>query len=577
MDLNSIDPRASSPAADSRKSKSSTGNAFQGVMQMMAQIDENRTENQARERSAAERPSHSDQTERETRVERPDRKEKSERKDDTADTRKEPADPNAAVAGDQTAVPVVAELPVPTQTSPAPTTETPETAGEALVEQTAAMPGQTASSPEKAAPSAPSETAPNSAAPTSPPQTAAQPMPTHPSSAAPAHSETPSDDVTALARQALAQRDQVEPAARPSATDVQKPDGGQKAEGAAGRGDALMGAKVTVETPVPVARSQGVSSAVLVQAQQAAAGGQAPASNANGGAGTLHVGGNQPTFVGADGASGNSGAGQGGNNGGGQNAGANNQSQNQGQGQGGQPTPQQVGINFGATIGQRGFGGDASRAQFQEILATRTARAQPASLSGGEPARPLGASSSSTPMTVAGVGGPQSTHTSAFPVDRAAATAHGRPGANLGTPADQVAMKLSATAKDGGGKVTIRLSPEELGKVDIKMEISKDGLVRAVVAVDRPETLELLQRDAKGLERVLQDAGLQTDGESLEFDLRGDGGQYADDADEQPGGNRAAEGGVASENSEGDSVAADQQGDDGSGGVKADGSLDLVA
>jgi flagellar hook-length control protein FliK len=570
MDLNAIDPRASSPAADSRKSKSSTGDVFQGVMQMMAKIDENRTENQVRERSDATRPSQADKTERERRT---DRKEKTPREDETAETETDSSKKKTAPADE----PVVAMLPIEmTQTAPvqADGTEQAAVPGDTAAQRLAGANSQapqtstaTVGDQQSATKQAPAAIASVPAVPDR-----AQPA-AQPAQAAP---ETPADDMAALVRQALGQRDQIEGAAKTAG--AQKPGDGQKADTASGRADALMGAKVTVEAPVPVARSQGVSSAVLVQAQQAAAGGQVQTSNANGGAGTLHVGGNQPTFVGADGSSNNAATGQGtnGNNAGGQNAGANNQSQNQGQG--GQPNPQQVGVSFGATIGQRGFGGEASRAQFQEILATRTARAQPASLAGGEAGRPTGvSSSSSTPLTMAGVGGPQSTHTSASPVDRAAATAHGRPGANLGTPADQVAMKMSATAKDGGGKVTIRLSPEELGKVDIRMEISKEGLVRAVVAVDRPETLELLQRDAKGLERVLQDAGLQTDGESLEFDLRGDGGQYADDADEGEGGKAPADGALASQSIDGDSVAADQQGDEGSGGVKADGSLDLVA
>ena len=596
MDLNAIDPRASSLAADSRKSKSSTGDAFQGVMQMMAKIDENRSENQARERNEPTRPSQADRTEREPRA---DRKEKATRKDEAtqteAETEKDAPTEKTTAADEPVGAPAVVDMPPPapvrtagTDQAVAPgmpadaevdvvaeTTEQPaEAAAKAAEPATPAEPGK----PQDPAAVAAAAAQPASAPPQSAPPQSAAAQPAAQSTQAPV--APPTDDVAALARQAMGQRDRIDPAASSTGTqktgDTQTAGDAQKPNTASGRADSLMGAKVTVETPVPVARSQGVSSAVLVQAQQAAAGGQVQTSNANGGAGTLHVGGNQPTFVGADGSATNSANGQGanGNNAGGQNGGANNQSQNQGQG--GQPNPQQVGISFGATIGQRGFGGDASRAQFQEILATRTARAQPVSLAGGEAGRPTGASSSSTPMTMAGVGGPQSTHTSASPADRAAATAHGRPGANLGTPADQVAMKMSATAKDGGGKVTIRLSPEELGKVDIKMEISKDGLVRAVVAVDRPETLELLQRDAKGLERVLQDAGLQTDGESLEFDLRG-GSDHADDADDGAGGNGPADGELASQSIDGDGVAADQQGDEGSGGIKADGSLDLVA
>ena len=61
------------------------------------------------------------------------------------------------------------------------------------------------------------------------------------------------------------------------------------------------------------------------------------------------------------------------------------------------------------------------------------------------------------------------------------------------------------------------------------MELSQDGKVRALVTADVKETLDLLQRDARGLERALQDAGLRTDSNNLQFALRsetqGQGGE----------------------------------------------------
>ena len=325
------------------------------------------------------------------------------------------------------------------------------------------------------------------------------------------------------------------------------------------RPDALQNVKVTVEPAVPVARSQGVSSAVLLQAQQAATG-----TNATPNTPPLHVGGNQPTFVGADAGTGAN-ANTGGNSAGGNGAG-NNTSNQGGSGTAGQ----QPGVGFGATIGQRGFGGDAARAQFQEILSARTGRTQPAALSSGSSTTP-GALTSSTPTTMAGPGGPQST-LPASSVNRADSPAQGRPGANTGTVADQVAVKLSSTAKNGGSRVSIRLNPEELGKVDVKLDIGKDGLVRAMVTAEKPETLDLLQRDARALERALQEAGLKTNGDSLDFDLRGEDGRWAEDSN-----SNASDGAdkTAAGNDDGDTV---ETGPDGSAdGVRADGSLDLVA
>lgn len=94
-------------------------------------------------------------------------------------------------------------------------------------------------------------------------------------------------------------------------------------------------------------------------------------------------------------------------------------------------------------------------------------------------------------------------------------------------PAEQVAMQLRAAAKNGIDRITIQLKPATLGAIDVKLDIGHDGRVVAVIAADRADTLELLQRDARELERALQDAGLSTDSGSLSFNLRGEG-SYAD-------------------------------------------------
>jgi flagellar hook-length control protein FliK len=85
---------------------------------------------------------------------------------------------------------------------------------------------------------------------------------------------------------------------------------------------------------------------------------------------------------------------------------------------------------------------------------------------------------------------------------------------------DQIKVNITRAAKAGLDKVTIALRPEELGRIEIKLEMTQDGQVRANVTADNPATLELLQREARGLERALQDAGLNTDASDLEFNLR---------------------------------------------------------
>ena len=91
-------------------------------------------------------------------------------------------------------------------------------------------------------------------------------------------------------------------------------------------------------------------------------------------------------------------------------------------------------------------------------------------------------------------------------------------------PADQFAVHVARAAAAGTDHISIKLKPAALGQVDVKLEITQDGRVAAVVTADNSDALDLLQRDARALERALQDAGLKTDSNSLQFSLRGEGG-----------------------------------------------------
>ena len=53
------------------------------------------------------------------------------------------------------------------------------------------------------------------------------------------------------------------------------------------------------------------------------------------------------------------------------------------------------------------------------------------------------------------------------------------------------------------------------------MEVGPSGHFSAVFAADRPQTVDMLQRNAHELTRSLQDAGVRTDAGSLSFNLRG--------------------------------------------------------
>ncbi|WP_353857644.1 flagellar hook-length control protein FliK [Azospirillum formosense] len=107
---------------------------------------------------------------------------------------------------------------------------------------------------------------------------------------------------------------------------------------------------------------------------------------------------------------------------------------------------------------------------------------------------------------------------------------------------EQVAVHISRNVSDGNDQFTINLRPAELGRIDIKLEIGQDGRVTASVAVEKAQTLELLQRDSRNLERALQDAGLKADSNSLNFSLRGEGGQSFQESGRQGGSGRRGRG-----------------------------------
>jgi hypothetical protein len=105
-----------------------------------------------------------------------------------------------------------------------------------------------------------------------------------------------------------------------------------------------------------------------------------------------------------------------------------------------------------------------------------------------------------------------------------APTGSQRPGATP-TATYQVALQVQRATQDGNDKISIQLRPYDLGRVDVQLEFNNDGKLRAKVTADSIQTLELLQKDSRNLERALQEAGLKTDQSSLSFSLRDDNDQ----------------------------------------------------
>ncbi|WP_346891451.1 flagellar hook-length control protein FliK [uncultured Roseibium sp.] len=96
-----------------------------------------------------------------------------------------------------------------------------------------------------------------------------------------------------------------------------------------------------------------------------------------------------------------------------------------------------------------------------------------------------------------------------------------------GHVATQVASGIVRHLQNGQTQFQMRLDPPELGRVDVDLKVAHDGRVHAHLIVDRPETLDLFMRDQRGLERALQNAGLDTNADNLSFSLNDSGSQQS--------------------------------------------------
>src|SRR5690606_6170764 len=126
--------------------------------------------------------------------------------------------------------------------------------------------------------------------------------------------------------------------------------------------------------------------------------------------------------------------------------------------------------------------------------ATAATAAEPASGTTGQ---------ATTPLAAGTFGGAGTTHNTSF-AETLAQTRQAPP-----NPAEQIALQVHRAQVAGQDQINIKLHPAELGRIEVKLENASDGTLRAVISAERAETLDLLQRDARGLERALQDAGVK--------------------------------------------------------------------
>jgi flagellar hook-length control protein FliK len=108
------------------------------------------------------------------------------------------------------------------------------------------------------------------------------------------------------------------------------------------------------------------------------------------------------------------------------------------------------------------------------------------------------------------------------------------PAANAAAPGPQLAaqlvsqavplagipLEIAGKALAGNNHFEIRLDPPELGRIEVRLDVGKDGSISSHVIADRKDTLDLLQRDGASLQRAFEDAGLKTSDQSMQFSLR---------------------------------------------------------
>ena len=101
----------------------------------------------------------------------------------------------------------------------------------------------------------------------------------------------------------------------------------------------------------------------------------------------------------------------------------------------------------------------------------------------------------------------------------------------------QMAFEMVKQIHQGQSRFSIRLDPQELGRIDVKMHVDAAGNVNARLMVERSETFDLFQRDQRSLERALAQAGLDGAKTNLEFSLKQNpfAGMTGGDQRQQPG------------------------------------------
>ena len=101
-------------------------------------------------------------------------------------------------------------------------------------------------------------------------------------------------------------------------------------------------------------------------------------------------------------------------------------------------------------------------------------------------------------------------------------------------PVAALPAAIAIRALEGLNRFDIRLDPEDLGRIDVALEIDGDGNIRAAIAADKPEALQLIVREARTLEQAFDQAGFRRDDNALSFSLSDRNNSSSQSQQEQP-------------------------------------------
>ncbi len=90
--------------------------------------------------------------------------------------------------------------------------------------------------------------------------------------------------------------------------------------------------------------------------------------------------------------------------------------------------------------------------------------------------------------------------------------------------ATQIAVAVAGAAQQRTTRLTVALSPQELGGVEITLEFGRDRQLKAAIRVDKADTLQLIRHDAASVVHSLESAGFDLGSAGLQLELRDQGG-----------------------------------------------------